>query len=66
MKHFVAKLVKSFGRLGVEADSLDDFRYRKACSFGIENCPPATTERGGDLRTFLLGLWQEVRLLFDE
>ena len=28
-KHFVAKLVKSFGGLCTAADSLDDFRYRK-------------------------------------
>ena len=31
MKHFVAKLVKSFGRLGNTAESLDDFRYTRAC-----------------------------------
>ena len=31
MKHLVAKLVKSFGRLGNAAESLDDFRYTKAC-----------------------------------
>ena len=30
MKHFVAKLVKSFGGLCNAAESLDDFRYRKA------------------------------------
>ena len=30
VKHFVAKLVKSFGGLGDAAESLDDFRYRKA------------------------------------
>ena len=30
MKHFVAKLVKSFGSLGDAAESLDDFRYTKA------------------------------------
>ncbi len=30
MKPFVAKLVKSFGRLGNAAESLDDFRYAKA------------------------------------
>ena len=30
MKHFVAKLVKSFGRLDDAAESLDDFRYTKA------------------------------------
>ena len=30
VKHFVAKLVKSFGRLGNAAESLDDFRYTKA------------------------------------
>ncbi len=46
LKYFAAKLVKSFGRLGVEAESLDDFRYRKACSFGIENRHPSSTERG--------------------
>jgi hypothetical protein len=28
-KHSVAKLVKSFGRLGDAAESLDDFRYKK-------------------------------------
>ena len=27
MKHFVAKLVKSFGRLSDATESLDDFRY---------------------------------------
>ncbi len=27
----VAKLVKSFGHLGNAAESLDDFRYAKAC-----------------------------------
>ena len=31
VKHFVAKLVKSFGRLGDETESLDDFRYAKPC-----------------------------------
>ncbi len=31
MKYFVAKLVKSFGGLCNTAESLDDFRYRKAC-----------------------------------
>ncbi len=31
VKHFVAKLVKSFGRLGDTAESLDDFRYTRAC-----------------------------------
>ncbi len=31
VKYFVAKLVKSFGRLGDAAESLDDFRYTKAC-----------------------------------
>jgi hypothetical protein len=30
MKHLVAKVVKSFGRLGYAAESLDDFRYTKA------------------------------------
>ncbi len=29
VKHFVAKLVKSFGRLGDSAESLDDFRYQR-------------------------------------
>ena len=29
VKPFVAKLVKSFGRLGDAAESLDDFRYKK-------------------------------------
>ncbi len=29
VKHFVAKLVKSFGGLCNAAESLDDFRYRK-------------------------------------
>ena len=29
MKHFVAKLVKSFGGICNAAESLDDFRYRK-------------------------------------
>ena len=29
--HFVAKLVKSFGRQGDAAKSLDDFRYTNAC-----------------------------------
>ncbi len=29
VKHSVAKLVKSFGRLGDAAESLDDFRYKK-------------------------------------
>ena len=28
--HLVAKLVKSFGRLGDSAESLDGFRYTKA------------------------------------
>ena len=31
VKHLVAKLVKSFGSLGNPAESLDDFRYTKAC-----------------------------------
>jgi hypothetical protein len=31
VKHFQAKLVKSFGHLGDAAESLDDFRYTKAC-----------------------------------
>ena len=31
-KHFVAKLVKSFGPLGDATESLDDFRYKKASS----------------------------------
>jgi hypothetical protein len=30
VKQFVAKLVKSFGRFGDSAESLDDFRYAKA------------------------------------
>ncbi len=30
MKHFVPKLVKSFGRIGASTESLDDFRYAKA------------------------------------
>ncbi len=30
LKHFVAKLVKSFGRFRDAAESLDDFRYTKA------------------------------------
>jgi hypothetical protein len=30
VSHFVAKLVKSFGGLRNAAESLDDFRYRKA------------------------------------
>ena len=29
VKHLVAKLVKSFGRLGDAAECLDDFRYTK-------------------------------------
>ena len=28
---FATKLVKSFGRLGHAAESLDDFRYTTAC-----------------------------------
>ena len=36
VKHFVAKLVKSFGRLGDAAESLEDFRYTKAW-FLVEN-----------------------------
>ena len=31
VRHFVAKLVKSFGRLDDAAESLDDFRYTIAC-----------------------------------
>ena len=31
VKHFVAKLVKSFGGLRNAAESLDAFRYRKVC-----------------------------------
>ena len=31
VKHFVAKLVKSFGGLCNAAESLDDFRYRTPC-----------------------------------
>ena len=31
VKHFVAKLVKSFGGLCNAAESLDDFRYRIGC-----------------------------------
>ncbi len=31
VKHYVAKLVKSFGRLGAPAESLDDFRYAIGC-----------------------------------
>ncbi len=31
-KHFVAKLVKSFGLLGDATESLDDFRFKKASS----------------------------------
>ena len=31
VKHSVAKLVKSFGRLGDATESLDDFRYTKTC-----------------------------------
>ena len=31
VKHLVAKLVKSFRRLGDAAESLDDFRYTKGC-----------------------------------
>ena len=34
VKHLVAKLVKSFGRLGHAAESLDDFRYIKAWDRG--------------------------------
>ncbi len=33
VKHFVAKLVESFGGLCNAAESLDDFRYRKAFSY---------------------------------
>jgi hypothetical protein len=39
VKHFVAKLVKSFGRLGYAAESLDDFRYTKAL---LWNALPST------------------------
>ena len=35
VKHDVAKLVKSFGRLSDAAESLDDFRYTKSGS--LEN-----------------------------
>ena len=38
VKHFVAKLVKSFGRLGDAAESLEDFRDTKAW-FLVENAP---------------------------
>ena len=31
LKHFVAKLVKSFDRLGNAAESLDDLRYTNTC-----------------------------------
>ncbi len=34
--HFVAKLVKSFGRVGVTAESLDDFRFT-LCRFREKN-----------------------------
>ena len=37
VKHSVAKLVKSFGRLGDAAESLDDFRYKKRV-FCSRNC----------------------------
>ncbi len=33
VKHLVAKLVKSFGRLRYAAESFDDFRYTKACLY---------------------------------
>ena len=31
VKHFLAKVVESFGGLCDAAESLDDFRYTKAC-----------------------------------
>jgi hypothetical protein len=45
MKQFVTKLVKSFGRLRDTSESLDDFRYTKACFIqekvvhGVGLCP---------------------------
>ena len=36
--HFVAKLVKSFGRLGDAAESLNAFHYTKACFLHLKSC----------------------------
>ena len=37
VKHFVAKVVKTFGRVKEPAESLDDFRYGKACFLPEKN-----------------------------
>ncbi len=36
---FVAKLVKSFGRLGGSAETLDEFRYKRVDSV-VSTCAP--------------------------
>ncbi len=50
MKHFVAKVVKSFGRLGYATESLDDFRYTTGKRMGLSRLRPTMRGEEDDCR----------------